>query len=292
MRLLLTGASGQLGGYLLRELRSLDLPVVAWTGSRAGELFGYPLQPVNLADADRVAAAFRAARPSVVLHAAAMSTVAACYRDSSQAHQINTQGTALLAELAAQEGARLLFVSTDLVFDGERAWYREEDTSSPQSVYGQTKAAAEQVVLGIPGGVVARVSLLFGPTLIGRPSFFDEQIAALRERRPCVLFEDEWRTPLGLRAAAQGLLALARSDFSGILHLGGPERLSRLEMGRRLAAFLGCDPSAIVASTRSRIASPEPRPRDTSLDSSQWRKLFPWQNWPTWEEAMKDMMPG
>jgi hypothetical protein len=62
-------------------------------------------------------------------------------------------------------------------------------------------------------------------------------------------------------------------------------------MGRRLAAFLGCDPSVIVAATRSSVASPEPRPRDTSLDSSQWRQQFPRQSWPTWDEAMRDMIP-
>jgi dTDP-4-dehydrorhamnose reductase len=94
-----------------------------------------------------------------------------------------------------------------------------------------------------------------------------------------------------LKAAAQGLLAVARSDFSGLLHLGGAERLSRLEMGRRLAAFLGSDPSVIVAATRSRVASPEPRPRDTSLDSSLWRQLFPCRYEPSWDEALKDMMP-
>src|SRR5262249_39762394 len=130
-----------------------------------------------------------------------------------------------------------------------------------------------------------------GPSLNGRPAFFDQQVAALRDRQPCTLFDDEWRTPLSLASAARGLTALARSDFQGVLQLGGPERLSRWEMGQRLAEFLGCDPALLVAATRASVASPEPRPRDTSLVSSLWRKLFPELPWPTWADALREMWP-
>jgi dTDP-4-dehydrorhamnose reductase len=290
MRILVTGASGQLGGYLLRQLRGGPDTVVAWSGSRTGELLGVALVPVDLADERGVIEAFRAARPQVVVHAAAISTVARCHREPQLAEAVNARGSALLAELARQAGARLLLVSTDMVFDGEKGSYREEDTPAPLSVYGRSKAAAERAVLA-QGGVVARVSLLFGPSTVGRPSFFDEQVAALRQRRAIPLFADEWRTPLSLAAAARGLLEVARSDFAGLLHLGGPQRLSRLEMGRRLAAFLGADPSVLVATERSAAAAPERRPRDLSLDSGHWRALFGQAPWPGWEEALREMGP-
>jgi dTDP-4-dehydrorhamnose reductase len=293
MRFLVTGASGQLGGYLLRELSRQGEPVTAWSGAQSGSLFGVLLRPVDLADPDSVARAFREARPAVVLHAGAVSQVAACFRDPVRARQVNAAGTACLTELAAEAGARLVLVSTDLVFDGTRGGYREGDAVAPLSVYGQTKADAERAVRAAPGGVVARVSLLFGPPLVGRPSFFEDQAAALRAGRPCTLFTDEWRTPLGLQAAAEALLVLARSDFTGLLHLGGPERLSRFDMGRRLAAWLGCDPDVLMPVYRSSSSEPEPRPADVSLDSSLWRRLFPKQGWPTWEEALRQMgVPG
>src|SRR5208283_2565684 len=119
MRLLLTGANGHLGAYFLRELAHGPGEVSAWSGSRTGELLGFRLQPVNLTERDQVAAAFREARPEVVIHCAALSSVAECYRDPQRARQINVEGTALLAELAHEAGARFVFVSTDLVFDGE-----------------------------------------------------------------------------------------------------------------------------------------------------------------------------
>jgi dTDP-4-dehydrorhamnose reductase len=286
-RILVTGATGQLGGYLLRRLQQEDCRALAWTGSRTGQLFGAALQPVDLADPAALAAAFRQGRPTHVIHCGAISSVAECFRQPALAQQVNTRGTAVLAELAAQAGARFVFVSTDLVFDGEKGSYAEDDATAPLSHYGRTKAEAEKAVLSFPGTVVVRSSLLFGPSLTGRPGFFDHQLAALREGRPVTLFEDEWRTPLGLNVAAQALLAIARADFGGLLHLGGPERMSRLEMGRRIAAALGLDASSIVPGRRDLPPPSEPRPRDVSLDSRRWRALFPDQAWPTLEEALR-----
>ncbi len=291
MRILLTGASGQLGSYVLRELVRTGIDVAAWSGSRTGTLFGVPLQPVDLALPDAVVAAYQEVRPTHIIHAAAMAGVADCYRDPQRAFRVNVQGTGLLAELAVKHRARLLFVSTDMVFDGEKPYYREGDPPTPLSVYGRTKAQAESAVMTAPNAVVARVSLLFGPTLNGRPAFFDQQLAALREGRPLPLFEDEWRTPLSLRAAAPALITLLRSDYEGLIHLGGPERLSRLDMGRRLARFLRQDDSVFLASRRGAIPSPEPRPRDVSLDSSRWRARFPHHPWPSYEEALRDLEP-
>jgi dTDP-4-dehydrorhamnose reductase len=286
--MLITGASGQLGGYLLQGLKNKDVEVIAWSGSQEGDRWGRRLQRVDLTDRERVAAAFRAARPDVVIHAGAITTMADCFRDARRAENVNVQGTAVITELAAETGARLLFVSTDLVFNGEKGWYRETDLPSPVSVYGRTKFAAEQVALGYARAAVIRTSLMFGPTLIGRPAFFDHQIAALRDRRPLRLFEDEWRTPLSLVTAARALLALTSTEFAGLIHVGGPERLSRLEMGLRLAAFLGLDPSPIVASTRSEAVFNETRPRDVSLDSSRCRQFLPELAWPGWSEAVAE----
>jgi dTDP-4-dehydrorhamnose reductase len=286
MRLLITGGSGQLGHYLLREVADRR-DITAWSGSQAVSPFGIACLPVDLMDRDAVADAFRAAGPDTILHTAAWARINDCHRDPDHARCINTAGTALLAELAAQADARLVFVSTDLVFDGEHAPYREGDPAAPLSVYGRTKAAAEDAVRAISRGLVVRVSLLYGPSLSGRPSFFDEQVQALRAGRPVTLFADEWRTPLHLTTAARALLALAASDVTGTLHVGGPERLSRLEMSHALADWLGCSAATIVAGRRQDVPAPEPRPRDVSLDSSRWRGLFPSLPWRGFGESLR-----
>lgn len=292
MRILLTGASGLLGGHLLRELVRAGQEICAWSCSRAAKDCLVNIEPVDLADPARVRAAFRQARPEVVIHTAAIASIAECYRDAQRARRVNVLGTALLAELVATTGARMVHVSTDLVFDGEKGNYRVDDEPRPLSIYGRSKRDAEQAVLAFALNLVVRVSLLFGPSVNSRHGFFDQQLAALRAGKPIPLFEDEWRTPLSLATAAQALLALARSDCVGLLHLGGPERMSRLDMGLRLAAHLGLDSSVIVRATRSSVPSAEPRPRDVSLDSSRWCELFPDLEWPGYEESLRRMGIG
>jgi dTDP-4-dehydrorhamnose reductase len=135
---------------------------------------------------------------------------------------------------------------------------------------------------------VVRVSLLFGPSLNGRPNFFDRQVAALQAGQAVRLFDDEWRTPLDLPTAAKALNAVAELPYVGLLHVGGPERMSRLEMGHRLAKVLGVGPDCIQSISRRSVAG-EPRPRDTSLDSKFWRARFPQMTWPSFEESLTEM---
>jgi dTDP-4-dehydrorhamnose reductase len=288
MRLLITGASGQLGGYVLRELSGRAMPVTAWCHQSRGELFGFALEPVDLRQRDAVATAFRAARPTAVLHLAGYPAIADCYRHPDMAWNINAEGTTLLAELAADAGARIIYTSTDLVFDGTRGNYDERDEAVPLSVYGRSKLAGEPAVLAASTGVVARVSLLFGPTLIGRPYFFDQQLQKMRAGQQVGWFEDEWRSPLALAAAAKALLDLVSSDFTGLIHLGGPQRLSRYDMGRAVAAAYGLDPALVQPIPQTSVPTPEPRPRDVSVNSHLWRSLFPQAWWPEVEEACRE----
>jgi dTDP-4-dehydrorhamnose reductase len=291
-RLLVTGASGVLGGYLVRRLEQQGHPLAVWSGPRSRSAGSIPafFSAVDLTDPAAVTVAFHAAAPSIVLHSAALARISDCHRNPALAWAINARGTALLADLCAEAGVRLVCVSTDLVFDGEQAPYRESDPPAPLSVYGQTKAAGEQAVLAHPGNVVVRVSLLFGPSHQSGPSFFDEQVRALTEGREITLFEDEWRTPIDLGTAAHALVELALSDQEGIFHVGGPERLSRLEIGRELAKVLEVSPDLVRPARREAIAAPEPRPRDTSLDSSRWRQAFGRLPWPGHAEALRFLL--
>lgn len=271
MRVVVTGATGLLGGWLVAELASRGDDVTAFGGPSREE------NGLDVTDGVAVSAAIAAARPEAVIHAAALSAMSDCARDPALAQRINVEGTANVARACRDARARLVHVSTDLVFDGEHAPYTESSPTAPTSIYGRTKVDAEREAMQADG-VVVRVSLLFGPTRTTRRGFFDQQLDMLRHGVRLRLFDDEWRTPLSLRAAAEALSAIARSDVNGVLHVGGPERLSRWEMGLALAGALDLPASAAESSieraSRTSIGG-EVRPRDVSLDSTAFRRTFP-----------------
>ena len=287
MRVLLTGASGQLGAYLLARLGERGHHVLAWSGTDAGQRAGIPLRPIDLGGLSGIAPALDEAEPEAVLHAAAMSSAAEAHRDPERARLVNVEATRRIAGWCRANGRRLVFTSTDLVFDGRKPWSRESDPAEPVLTYGRTKREAESAVLEAPRGLVARVSLLYGPSRSGRPSYFDRSLAALRRGEPQTFFEDEFRTPLDLPTAAEALVGLLETEATGIVHVGGPERVSRCDLMRRIAAALGLDPGLVRANRQADVPSPEPRPADASLDSSRLASLLPELTRPSIEEAAR-----
>lgn len=281
MRILITGATGQLGPYLVRRLvregdaKSLAESLSLWARGEHDAVDGLAVERVDLTDDDAVRRAFVKARPSVVVHCAAVSSIDGCYRDEAAARAVNVAATARLATLTGEAGARMVYCSTDLVFDGEAGPYDELCAARPTSAYGRTKLAGEAPVLALPGGVVLRLPLLFGPVLRGRPRFVDGMVERLRGGETVTLFDDEWRTPLAVDLAAEALGRAATGEMAGLFHVGGTERLTRWEMGKVVCDVLGADASLLRKASRLSIDSPEPRPRDTSLDSSKWLRATP-----------------
>src|SRR5262249_52267952 len=141
--------------------------------------------------------------------------------------------------------------------------------------YGRSKLEAERPVLAATRGLVARLSLLFGPTPSRRPGFFDLAMEALHRGESRSFFEDEFRTPLDYRTASDLLVRLVESEAVGIAHVGGPERLSRFELMRRAALAAGIDSHLVRAGRQADAALPEPRPADVSLDTTRLAGLLP-----------------
>lgn len=275
MRILVTGASGQLGAYLIRRFNVAGHEVRAWSASQSGERDGVRLEPVDLAVEAEARAALEAANPDAVVHAAAVANAVAVWKAPERARAVNVAATQWLAQWCGERDRRLLFISTDLVFDGAKAWNRESDPARPTLEYGRTKLAAEAFALEVSAGIVARCGLLYGGSRCDRPTFFDAALAALERGEPRAYFEDEYRTPLHYATAAIILERLLRSTATGLVHVGGRERLSRYELCQSVAAALGY-PSELVLRNRQRdVPAPEPRPADVSLDTTRLMRLVP-----------------
>lgn len=286
MRVLITGASGQLGAYLLQHYVGRGVSTVAWSGSSTGELSGVVLEAVDLERTDEIEQHLDRASPEIIIHGAAVSGVGDAYQHPARAKTINTTATVRLAQLAAERNCRLVYISTDMVFDGEQGGYQESDVAEPLSVYGRSKLDGEAGVLALPAGLVIRVSLLFGTSLVGRPTFLQQLLQAIGQGQSFCLFDDEWRTPLDLATAAESIAVAAESDTSGLLHLGGTTKLSRNEMGMQIVSAAGFPTGSIEVASRLSVGGAEPRPRDLSLDSGLFEREFPQVERPTFEESL------
>jgi dTDP-4-dehydrorhamnose reductase len=264
--LLLTGATGFLGRRLAPGLAA------AWrvvSASRSAE--GPDAVRLDLEDPDSVRRAFDEVRPDAVVHSAAAALPDECEQDPPRAVRLNVDAARLVAELCGRGGARLAHLSTDLVFDGEKGWYGEDDPPRPLSVYGRTKLAAEEAVLSrAPGAVVLRVSSVYGRPLGTRACFVDELRAGLSAGRPVSAHVDQWRTATdGDQLPEVVARVLADPDLEGVFHWGGADRATRHEAALILCRVFGYD-AALVRPTRSADKrAPAPRPRDTSLDSAR-----------------------
>lgn len=290
---LVLGSSGFLGPHVVAALAERGLRVLSAArrpeaapvlGSAPGE--PCPVDLAALAQEHGALDAWLDERdPGAVISCAALAQMDACERDPEGALAINATVPELVARWCSRAGVSFVHVSTDLVFGaepprGER--YAEDDQPSPLSVYGRTKAEGEVRVLKANArALVARLPLLVGDSGGRGIGASDSILAALERGERPRLFVDEWRTPLAAEDAGRALAELHRDESDdartrGIVHLAGPTRCTRLELGLAVLRAAGRDDAeALVEPARRADAGlAELRPRDASLAVGRARALL------------------
>jgi len=286
VKILVTGASGFLGAYIVNYLRAAGSVIATLRSSSIPKSTeGVEWHYLDITNPLSVNKLFNEEQPDAVVHAAAMAAISSCESDPESAERINVQGTFNVAQAAMMVGAYLILLSTDLVFDGEAAPYDENSKPSPLSVYGRTKLQSEAKCPR--NSLILRLALSFGKRIgAGTPTFFDEAINRIGHKEEVFFFHDEWRTPIWAADVARHIPMILERKPEGILHVGGPERMSRLEMGVRACRILGMDSGPIKSVSRLDLPGP-PRPRDLSLDNSRFKQLFPNFEFTSFEKAIE-----
>lgn len=230
------------------------------------QAIGLDRAAVELTDFAAVDRRFQADLPDAVIHCAAMSRSPDCQRDPARARLCNVEVTRHLAGLFA--GKPMIFLSTDLVFDGLSAPYREDASLNPLSVYGETKAEAEAVVGVDPMHLIVRTSLNHGISPTGDRGFNEELGRAWAAGRRLSLFIDEFRMPIGAEVTARAVWELLDRRVAGIVHVAGSQRLSRWEIGR-LVAGTDVRRLELIEAGSLRDYRGAARAPDTSMDLSR-----------------------
>lgn len=260
-----TGSGGLIGSHLVRT-------AAEFAGS--WRVAALTRQQVDLLDFDSVQRSFERESPQAVIHCAGLTQSAACQANPNLAWRLNVQATEHLARLSA--AIPFVFFSTDLVFDGKSGGYTESSLRNPLNVYGETKAAAEDLVLGNPKHLVIRTSLNAGTSPTGDRGFDEQLLNAWKRGETPRLFTDEFRSPIAAAVTARAVWEILLQGLSGLFHLAGSERISRWEIGQLLMVrHPELHPKAVATSCKEYTGPP--RAPDTSMDCSKVQACLSFQ---------------
>lgn len=268
----ITGAGGLIGNYFVQTAPQFG---AEWN------VLGLTRAQLDLTDYNSVRRKFQHDKPQLIIHCAAQSKVPACHADPKLAWKLNVDVTENLASLAAE--IQFIFFSTDLVFDGRKGNYVETDETNPVSVYGETKVAAEKIVLQNPRHTIVRTSMNCGNSPTGDRGFSDELRQSWIRGETSKLFTDEFRCPMFAGVTCRAIWELAEKNVGGIFHIAGAERMSRLQIGELIAAqYPRLNPKIESGSLTEYKGAP--RAPDTSVDCAKIQKLlsFPLPGFSQW----------
>lgn len=270
MKALILGASGLLGKALVRE----------WVSD---EVIGLGSRDVDIRDAAKVRDVVGEIRPAWIVLAAAYTDVDGCESHRELAFSVNRDGAINVAETAQQVGAKLLFLSSDYVFDGRKTSpYEVDDVRNPQSVYGATKAQAEIDLLKIlPDGCIARTSWVFGPG----GKCFPDTILKLAASRPALdVVNDQRGCPTYTLDLARAIIQLCRTQASGIVHVTNSGECTWFEFAKEIVGGAGLATEVKPVSSQQ-MTRPAPRPAYSVLSTTSLGRYGIVM--PTWKDALR-----
>lgn len=282
-KVLITGANGFLGQYLVRDLWNKGFTVIA-TGKGESRLpmnyterFHY--ETMDISKSASIQMIFDKHQPNIVIHAAAITQVDDAEKNPEITEQINVQGTAEVLVDAEHCAEYILYVSTDFVFDGNKGMYEEEDDLMPVSFYGFTKMQAEAIMQTseIPYSIV-RTCLVYGKPLSGARSNIVQWVAnKLKANEPIKVVNDQVRTPTYVEDLSAAITTMVIQQITGTYHISGKEVFTPYQLAIQTAEYLGLDTSLITPVDASTFVEVGKRPLKTGFNIKKAETQFGFQ---------------
>lgn len=272
MNILVTGASGQLGKELCRQL------------SQTNTVTGLIRNQMDITKKDEVFNHIQQLKPELIIHSAAYTAVDQCEADRKKAFDVNWRGTSYVTEAAESVNAKIIYISTDYVFDGKKkAPYAEEDPPYPLSIYGLSKLYGEKCVLKYKKGTVIRTSWLFGHE--GK-NFVKTILHQAKQNKHCKVVNDQIGSPTYVKDLIEIMIELFQKK-NGMYHVTNSDSCSWSEFAKAVLKEGGASTGMVTSVSSEHYGARARRPAYSVLghDALQREKLGPMR---TWQEALKD----
>lgn len=275
MSILITGANGLLGQKLVLLLKEKGEDFLATgRGSCRIPLDGIRYQQMDITNADNVMEVVTKEKPAVIINTAAMTNVDQCEQEKEGCWSQNVTAVEHLVNACKVSGAFLLHLSTDFIFDGKNGPYTEEDEPSPVSYYGESKLAAENIIVSSSiEWAIARTVLVYGIAFdMSRSNIILWVKKSLEEGKTINVVNDQWRTPTLAEDLAMGCYLIAKKKARGIFNISGKNLMTPYEMALATAHFFGLNKSLINETDGSKFTQPAKRPPRTGFKLDKAKK--------------------
>ena len=268
-KLLITGASGLLGNKIVK-IANHTYEVIPTYNTMTLHSNSVKLDITNLNEVFNV---FSKLEPNIVIHTASETNVDKCEIEKEHAWKTNAEGTRNIAEACQKVNAKLICISTDYVFNGEKGLYDEEDKPDPVNYYGLTKLEGEkQVIKHCKDHAILRTSVLYGwhPWKL---NFATWVINQLRQDKQVTVVDDHYNTPTLAENLAEMAIEVAEKDLQGLYHTSGCERISRYEFAKQIARTFNLNADLVKPVKMSQLTAwIAKRPKDSSLNTGKIQK--------------------
>jgi dTDP-4-dehydrorhamnose reductase len=266
-KILLTGASGFLGNYIIDGLKN-KYEIIGLCNKQQQEKLQNNFF-IDLANVEQLEEIFKKVQPDIVIHTAAISSIIQCEKDVDYAYQVNVIASTQLATLCNINNIKFIFCSTDMVFDGKKGNYTETDIPNPINIYGTQKYEAEIGILQAnENAILARLPLMIGENKNGNAGVVAEMQEKNETAAAIHLFTNEFRTPALVEEVVQGLKILIKNNCVGIYHVSGSQKLNRLQIAEYIKEKYNLSNLKLIPTTHQAIGITN-RPQDISMDNKK-----------------------